>query len=257
MPLTTNLRGRLVGGGEGSFDHYLVELESIATHTIMSRLEVKSDGEFGANYVPCGDYVARVVTFHGDQVAQAFLTLAREGMPVEVRLPGRPALKPTGQSVSIRELRNPPSRKALDASMAAQRFSEAGKYERAVAELEKAVSLSPDFALAHSNLGVQYLRMHRFAEAEAQIQRAIEIAGPNPLDLSNLALVQYALKRYPQAMESARAVLKTKRDAAPAHYVLGLALLREPQTRSEGLAHLEEAAPRIEAARRILESIGH
>ena len=61
--------------------------------------------------------------------------------------------------------RAPPAPKAVEAAIAAQHFSQEGRSAEAAGALEKAVPISPDFAVAHSNLAVQYLRMRRFKEA--------------------------------------------------------------------------------------------
>ncbi len=66
-------------------------------------------------------------------------------------------------------------------------MSDAGKYEGAAAELEKALSISPEFRTAHTNLGVQYFRLGRFADSAAEWTRAIQIGGPDPVNLCNRA----------------------------------------------------------------------
>ncbi len=60
-------------------------------------------------------------------------------------------------------------------------------YEGAAAELEKALSISPEFRTAHTNLGVQYFRLGRFADSAAEWTRAIQIGGPDPVNLCNRA----------------------------------------------------------------------
>ena len=50
--------------------------------------------------------------------------------------------------------------------------------------------------------------------------------------------------------------MKLRKDEAAAHLVLGLALVLEPETRGEGIAHLEEAALTLPSARRTLEALG-
>ena len=83
----------------------------------------------------------------------------------------------------------------------------------------------------------------------------MEIAGPNVQDLSNLAFAQIAQERFGEARATAREALKLRKDHAPAHYVLGLALVVETATRGEGMAHLEEAAKTLESARRAIAAL--
>jgi tetratricopeptide (TPR) repeat protein len=253
--LTANIRRTVHTGVDVPVQGYFVQLSNLSTRVTIDRIEVASDGGFYARYVPYGDYVVRVTTFHGDTLTQQFITINQHGAPIELRLPG-PARSPTGKTVSVRELRNPPRRQALDAAAAAQRFADSGKFDRAAAELEKAVRISPEFAPAHSGLAVQYLRLARYEAAEAEIRRAMELAGPTAIDLSNLAYAHLAMERFGEAAENARAALKLRRDLPAAHFVLGMALVLEPETRGEGVTHLQEAAKTLESARRTLAALG-
>ena len=157
--------------------------------------------------------------------------------------------------MSLRELRHPPAAKALAAFAAAQRFAESGHYDRAAEELQKAASISPEFAPAHANLGVQYLRMRRFEDARAEIERALSLGGPNARDLSNLSFALAALQRVPEAIDAARAALRLDKQSASAHYLLGYLLTMSPETRGEGIAHLEVAAKSMASARQALETL--
>jgi tetratricopeptide (TPR) repeat protein len=76
-----------------------------------------------------------------------------------IRLRGDDAARPISGTISVRELQHPPSRKAYNAIVQAQKFSEAGDFAKAAGWLEKAIALSPDFADGHTNLGAQYIRL--------------------------------------------------------------------------------------------------
>lgn len=252
---TATVKGRLSAGSDQDPGAFVIELTHLSTRQTIGHIEVGMSGEFTARHVPVGDYLARVTTLHGETVAQQFVTVGQMTSQMDLHLP-EPPRRPAGTTISLRELRNPPRRKAIDASLAAQRFSESGQYGKAAAELEKAVRISPDYAVAHSNLGAQYLRLQRYEEAAVEIRRALEIAGPNPNDLSNLAYAHLALERFDEAAAAAREALKLKKDAAAAHHVLGLTLVLQPATRGEGMAHLEEAAKTLTVSRRALAALG-
>ena len=224
-PPTANVKGMLHDDQNPIVQGYLIELNSMATHQSIERIEVASDGEFRAPRVPHGDYMLRVTNYHGDTVMQQHVTVNGSSIPIEVRLPQRPA-SPTGGTVSVRQLLNPPQKKALNASLTAQRFSESGHFVEAAAEYEKALKISPDFAVAHSNLGVQYLRLGRFDDASIEIQRALAIAGPNAHDLTNLAYAQFKLGQFVQSAASAEAALKLQPDAPNAAQIRMAALQR-------------------------------
>ena len=230
-------------------------MDAVSPRGDTRRADVQGNGNFELRDVPYGDYTVRITTYQGEPVAQQLVSIHDRTAPLELFFPSRPA-QPTGGTVSMNELRHPPARKAVEAAIAAQHFSEEGRSAEAAGALEKAVRISPDFAVAHSNLAVQYLRMRRFEEARDEIQRSMEIAGPNPRDLSNLAYTLVQLERLPEAAESARQALAIDRNCAPAHYMLGAILAINPQTRGEGIAHLEVAAKTMDSARKALTQLG-
>ena len=252
-PQTANVTGRL-HGADPILIGYLVELQSLGPHSGTSpQADVRSDGEFSLRNVPYGEYLLKVVTYRGESVAEQFVTIQEHGGgPLDVRLPARPPI-PTGGTVSFKQLKHPPARKAVQAAAAAQKFAEQGHTEQAAGELKKALRISPDYAAAHTNLGVQYLRLHRFEEARAEIEQALDLGGPNAVDLGNLAFAYAGLQRLDDAIAAARRALAVDRHCLAAHYLLGSFLVLTPSTRREGIAHLEEAAGAIPAARQELE----
>jgi tetratricopeptide (TPR) repeat protein len=248
---SANVKGRLHGEGQPNLRGYVIELEHLGAHGSTIHADVEFDGEFSFRGIPTGEYVLRVTTYLGQALSQQFASIHDRTATLDVRLPAeRPS--PAGRTVSLGELRHPPSRKAFDASLAAQRFAESGNFDKAAGELEKAVRISPDYAAAHSNLAVQYLRLQRYEEARAEIGRAMGIAGPNGRDLANLAFALAALRRIPESVEAAKGALRVDRDNAAAHYILGTLLTLDRETRVEGVAHLELAAKTLESARKAL-----
>jgi tetratricopeptide (TPR) repeat protein len=249
---TANITGRLLSSAL-DLHGYVVELDSLGGPAgPPPQTDIRNDGEFGLRNVPFGEYMLKIKTFHGDVVSQQFVSIHERNSPVEVRLPEAPAT-PMGGTVSLAQLRHPPARKAVQAAATAQHLAESGRTADAAAELERALRLSPDYAAAHSNLGVQYLRLGRYNDARAEIEKALAVAGPNPIDYGNLAFAFAGLQRLDDAIASARRALALDRNSAPAHYLLGSMLALNPATRGEGVAHLEAAADKLPAARRELE----
>jgi len=138
---TATVKGRLMGGDESSLNGYFIELSNLSSRVTFGRIDVSFGGDFMVRAVPFGDYLARVTTYHGDAVAQQFVNINQSITPIDLKLPGRPPA-PSGGTVSARELRSPPRRQAVDAWLAAQRFSASGKFGQAATELEKAVKIS-------------------------------------------------------------------------------------------------------------------
>ena len=237
------------------FHEYLVEVADLGHSTDTHRAEVQFDGTFQLRDIRSGTYTLRVTTLNGELVHQELVTVAPQTGPLTVRLPARPAKPSAPGTISVTQLRHPPSRKAFQAMAAAQRFSESGQTEKAVEELEKAIRISPEYADAYNNLAVQHMRMGRFEEACDELSRAIAIAGPNASRLSNLAYAQRQLNRFPEAIESARAALRLDPGSPQAHLILGSILAIDPRTRAESIPHLERAAETMPSARTILEKV--
>ena len=230
---------------------YVVEIRDLTPQHQTWRADVNIDGSFVLRNVPRGDYVLCVLNYRGGEIKQELVSVREAAAPVDVYLPREDRAAPGGR-VSVRQLQHPPSRKAVEAAAAADKLARAGDTDRAVEQLRKAIRISPDFAAAHSNLGVQYIRERHWAEARAEIERALAIAGPNALDLCNLAFVDAAEGRYGEAMERARAALRADPAYANAHYVLGALLLMDRRTQEEGIRHLERAAEAVPGAREML-----
>ncbi len=253
--VVSTIKGELHSDSTVPFHEYLVEVGDIGHSTDTHRAEVQFDGTFQLRDIHSGTYTLRVTTLNGDLVHQELVTVAPQTGPLTVRLP-TPRAKPSAPgTISFTQLRHPPSRKAFQAMEAAQRYSESGQTEKAVEELEKAVRISPEYADAYTNLGVQHIRMGRFQEACDEFSRAIAIAGPSTPRLSNLAYAQRQLHRLPEAIESARAALRLDPSSPQAHLILGSILAIDPRTRAESIQHLERAAETLPSARTILEKV--
>lgn len=232
-------------------------VEEGSTHTEISRVDARIDGSFEFRDIPAGGYTLRVTDSFGRTVCQQFVTIDKQMPALEVRLPERESHGggPGAATVSVKQLRHPPHKKAVHAFERALRLSSAGKYDDAASELEKAIRISPEFAAAHTNLAVQYFRIGRFEKSIAESARAIEIGGPDPRNLCNLAAAQARLYRFAEAENSARAALRLDSGYLKASLILGSILAHEPATRGEGVKHLEKAAAEFASARQILEQL--
>jgi Flp pilus assembly protein TadD len=86
--------------------------------------------------------------------------------------------------------------------------------------LEKAVSLRSDYADALNNLGVLFVREHRYAEAEKRFKTCIRVAQNFDQGYLNLARLYVLLKEKDKAREVLQALLKEQ----PQHKVAQQAL---------------------------------
>ncbi len=248
-----SVRGELKSARAANFREMWVELLDISHRADAHRVDVRADGEFEFRAISPGEYSLRVTNLNGEPIHEQFVTITGYGEPLRVELPGAKPLSSAPGTISMKQLRHPPTAKAFQAVAAAQRLSEAGDQEKAAAELEKAIRLSPDYADAYNNLAVQHIRMNRFDAAATELQRAIELAGPTPMMLCNLAFAQHKLQRDPEAVANTRAALRLDSSYAQAHLILGSILAMQPATRAESIPHLQRAAETLPSARVTLE----
>ena len=254
-PESHTVKGELHSDAAVFFTDYWVELAGVSNPNDRHRVDVQSDGSFQLRDIRTGEYTLRVTTLRGEPVHQELVTVGPHTGPVTVRLPAFDRTPSAPGTISVTQLRHPPARKALQAMISAQRFSANGQTEKAAEELEKAVRISPEYAEAYNNLGVQHIRMGRFEEACGEFARAIALAGPHALLLGNLAYAQRRLDRFPEAIASARAALRLDSGSPQAHLILGSILAMDPRTRAESIPHLERAAETLPSARTILEKV--
>jgi tetratricopeptide (TPR) repeat protein len=233
---------------------YTVQLYDISRHSTTSTSEIRSDGEFEFLQMPYGSYLVTVTNARGESVYQGNFNVGQPA-PFIIRLPKEETARPGAGTISVKQLQHPPARKAYDALLAAQKFAETGDYNKAVESIERAIAISPDYADAWVNLGARHIGMGRYRQAIAETRHAIELAGPSPMTLSNIAFAQALLGNRDEARQSAEEALRLKPDDAHANYIFGLILYMSHAPDGEALRHLQLAAPTITGARDLLAKI--
>jgi hypothetical protein len=234
---------------------YTIQLYDVSRHSTLSTAEIRSDGEFEFHQMPYGSYLVTVTNARGESVYQGSVDVGARQAPFIIRLPNEEKPRPVSGTISVKQLQHPPTRKAYEALLAAQRFAEAGDNEKAVDTIERAIAISPDYADAWVNLGARHIGMGRYREAIVETRHAIELAGPSSMTLDNIAFAQSMLGSQAEARQSAEEALRLKPDDAHAHYILGLVLYLSHGPNQEAVRHLQLAAPTILGARETLAKI--
>ena len=98
-----------------------------------------------------------------------------------------------------------------------------GKNDEAAAQLKKAITLKPDDADAHNNLGVTYLNKQDLDGAIAEFREALRLK-PDTVAHCNLGLALYGKGDFDGAIAEYREALRLNPAFAPAHYNLGNSL---------------------------------
>ncbi|MDQ6700915.1 MAG: tetratricopeptide repeat protein [Acidobacteriota bacterium] len=229
--------------------NYFAELYSASSHTVAGSVMVNSTGDFEFHNIPAGHYDLRITNMYGQPLVSVRVEASAKTGHVEVPLPEARRFQPVSGTISARQLQHPVPKKAMQAMMAAQKFSESGDFGSAAEQLKRAIRIAPAYTEAHNNLGVQYIRLRQYEAAAVELEEALR-AGPESSALDcNLAAALLSLGRHSEAERTVRRALALDARNLRADYLLGRILMLRPEGRPEALQHLLRAAPEIPAAR--------
>jgi predicted Zn-dependent protease len=154
------------------------------------------------------------------------ITRARNTVPethfVSIRLRAVEEKKPKPGVVSAANAGVPKA--ALDHYESASKLAQGKDYQAAIKELKLAVSEYPPFVNAHNQIGVLYLRLNEFDNAESAFKAALKINPEAYEPLLNRGIALYRLGKFKDAETSFRKTLKVKPDSTVSHYYLGRTL---------------------------------
>ena len=118
-------------------------------------------------------------------------------------------------------------------------LQQAGKVPEAIGHYEQALRINPDYAEAHNNLGIALAQTGKIEEAIAHYEQALRIKPDYAEAHYNLGLALVRLDRLQEAIRQWEQTLRLKPDYAEAHYSLGLALIRLGRLQ-EAIGHWEQ-----------------
>jgi len=101
----------------------------------------------------------------------------------------------------------------------------AGNSKKAVEQLNAALAIHPKFALALSELGVQYLILKEMSKVAASMEELLKITPDDARAHANLGIALYNMKKLPEAEAHLRESIKLSATDPIAHYYLGLTLI--------------------------------
>lgn len=119
-------------------------------------------------------------------------------------------------------------------------FQKTGQYEKAVTAYLKAISISPNVAIAHNNLGSVYLRLTKYALAIKSFERANELDPSLSEALFNIGICYYRQDNHKVALQCFRRFLERNPRDARANYLAGTCSFLLDDF-SGASAHLERA----------------
>lgn len=157
---------------------------------------------------------------------------------------------------------------ALEAYQKGTAAAQKGNAKEAAQFLSKAVAISPNFTLALSDLGAQYIRLSQWDKAAENFEALLKLKpndGTAHLDMGMVAYNQGMLlikekpdeagQKFASAESHLRESLKLKSSGPSAHYYLGLTLLklrRYDEAQAEMEATIKNGGDNIALAHRTL-----
>jgi tetratricopeptide (TPR) repeat protein len=163
--------------------------------------------------------------------------------------------RPSGESVSIWQLRHKPAGKAMTFFRRGMKLALAGKWLAGANQFARAVAIDPDFAEAYANLGVSDCALGLYDRAANELRRAIELDPATGFHHLNYAYTLIRLNRDKEAQPEAETAVALNPGNSTAHYVLGFLLAQRPETRERGIQQLQFAAREIPEAQDVLSRV--
>lgn len=105
------------------------------------------------------------------------------------------------------------------------RHYDLGRWREAIVSFEEAISIRPDYDVAHFSLGIVYSRVGRWKEALASFKKAVEISPNYAEGYLGLGVAYVILGRNSKAMEACLKAIQLRPGYAKAHYALALSYL--------------------------------
>ena len=257
---TTTLRGR-VQTDEIVVEPYNVELRSASDPMGTHRGFTNSTGEFTIQGIAEGDYQLTISDRLGRPILERLVHVDSSGIPIEVRLPSKPAGATPPGSVSFASLSHKVPRKAQRAFDAAENARKHGDEDAWSKHLREALAIDPQFTPAHNDLGTYYMRHEMFDLALAELDEAAALDSGAAQVQINRAGCLAQMGRLHEAEVAARRAVRLNGGSSRARYTLGLVLANLRKLPAEAVDNLVGASDAFPGARlvaaQILLNSGH
>ncbi len=229
-----------------------IELRPV-THTGAAQRELAgNDGSFEVHNVEPGTYEANVLTVRGTSLRREIVHLDSFSNRFTIQLPKPAPGSAHGGTISLKRLAFKPSKAARKLHAKAQSEADRKHLPEAIAMLRQVVEMEPEWAEAYNNLGVQYYRQMRFAEACAAMAEAYRI-DPDSAEIgSNYSVALIPMNRAAEAEALIRRTMLRHGETPKGRFVLGMALAARGNRKEEARALLTEVSEQFPSAKAFL-----
>ena len=243
------LRGRLIADAHTNFPQVEVRLETDGGQPV-GFAYTNSEGEFtfqqsGVSFDQTFYVVVNVEGYkpHRERIDGMYGQAGFGGGTITIFLE-RELVKTSDRGgpvvVDLRQLRAKVPGKAVDEYEKALKESTKGNYSKAVDGLQRAIKLAPDFYEAQHTLGLQYIALQKYDDAENALLRARDLSPKASEPLINLGTLYYqrgerqsdagqkdeAGATFQKSTEFLEESIRRNPLSAPAHSYLGAALYK-------------------------------
>jgi tetratricopeptide (TPR) repeat protein len=200
------------------------------TQAPLATLYSDKNGEFHFDNLSSGTYFVEVFPDETqyEPVLQQIRLKPGEPAYMVLSLKGKlgvPAKAERGSVVSVAEDERLVPASARQAFEQGERLIDKGEVEAAIAQLNKAIAIYPDYVKARNRLGVQYLKGRRLPEAAEQF-KAILDKNPKYFDARlNFGIVLYEQRRMAEAADELSRAVSLDSSSAAAHLFWGIVAL--------------------------------
>lgn len=202
-----------------------VELVGRGHESAGRHAQVGLDGRFEVQNVDPGDYELRVLNGQQQVIQSEYIVVGENQNDFTIRLAEAPAgQRPISGMISLAELQRKTPSKAVKEFKKSEEAHADGDDRKSIAHLTKALEIYPDFAEAHNNLGIRYLKLREYPQALEQFRKAVSLAPSCGPAFTNLGAVFFEMKRLPEAEMAARQALRFDGTDDKARMILGLTL---------------------------------
>jgi len=205
------------------------------------QVDVGGDGQFDVRDVPFGTYRLRVLDQRGQNLKDSVVIVNGLNTNVAFDLNRPNSQRPGSGVVSLAKLKHKPVKAAVKAFSKAVSKTQMGDDTAAIALLEQAVELDPDYMEAHNNLGARYLMSGQPERAIQHFQRAAELDPGSAAVYSNLSLALGNTRDFAGAEQAARKALELNPAERRARYMLGMSLFLQHKLNAETISILKQA----------------
>lgn len=199
-----------------------VNLESVSSFGSMSAV-ADQDGTFRFTSLPAGDYTVVVDAGSEFEKAREPVNIYREasggGRTVQITVHLHPKVDSSNPLFA-----NVPE-KALNLYQKGSAAARKGDAKGAVESLSAAVAAHPNFPIALSDLGVQYMNLKQYDKAGETFEALLKLKPEDVNAHINLGIVAFNKKKMDEAESHLRKALELKSAGPTAHYYLGLTLV--------------------------------